>query len=234
MSGPTLVLVHGDYHGSWCWDAVRAHLDDVATVAVDLPSSGPGPGGLGTRQDDVRTLRAAVDAAPGPVVVVAHSAGGIAVCTALAGSPQVQGVVFVAAVVLDRGETAADVLVDSSMGWVDLHLAEGYVRALDPVPTFYHDVAPELARSAAQRLNHKSSVDILTPAEVGVSDWGWPSAYVVCDQDRAISPSDERRMAQRTDQVHDLDSSHSPFLSMPDVFATLVRDVARSFSTAQP
>jgi hypothetical protein len=37
-SRPTgVVLVHGGYHGAWCWDRLLPWLD-VPTLAVDLPS----------------------------------------------------------------------------------------------------------------------------------------------------------------------------------------------------
>ena len=39
--GPaTVVLVHGAWHGAWCWDAVveRLAAAGVPCVAVDLPS----------------------------------------------------------------------------------------------------------------------------------------------------------------------------------------------------
>ncbi|MGZ4769676.1 MAG: alpha/beta fold hydrolase, partial [Ilumatobacteraceae bacterium] len=42
MSDPTIVLVHGAWHGAWCWDLVRERLESagVHVVAVDLPGHG--------------------------------------------------------------------------------------------------------------------------------------------------------------------------------------------------
>ena len=37
-----VVLVHGGYHGAWCWDEVRSHLSSPS-VAVDLPGRGDAP-----------------------------------------------------------------------------------------------------------------------------------------------------------------------------------------------
>ena len=40
----TVVLVHGAWHGAWCWDEVVSRLsgDGLAVVAVDLPSVASG------------------------------------------------------------------------------------------------------------------------------------------------------------------------------------------------
>ena len=39
MTAPGAVLVHGLWHGAWCWDAVREELTGrgVDSVAVELP-----------------------------------------------------------------------------------------------------------------------------------------------------------------------------------------------------
>jgi pimeloyl-ACP methyl ester carboxylesterase len=40
MTRPTLLFVHGAWHGSWCWEPVRQILEERGwtTVAVDLPT----------------------------------------------------------------------------------------------------------------------------------------------------------------------------------------------------
>ena len=87
---PTLVLVHGAWHGSWCWELLVEELagDDLRVRAVDLPSAGPA---LGDLDDDIATVRAAIDAADGPVVVVAHSYGGVPASGAVAGAADAAG-----------------------------------------------------------------------------------------------------------------------------------------------
>jgi pimeloyl-ACP methyl ester carboxylesterase len=41
-----ICLVHGSFHGAWCWDLLRPHLESRGhrVVAVDLPISEPGLG----------------------------------------------------------------------------------------------------------------------------------------------------------------------------------------------
>src|SRR5262249_22021755 len=89
----TFVLVHGAWHGSWCWDKVRPSLTGRGHVVVtpDLPSDIPGAG--------LPEYLAAVESALEPhseVVLVAHSMSGLLAPLA-AGSPKVAAVVMLSA-----------------------------------------------------------------------------------------------------------------------------------------
>jgi pimeloyl-ACP methyl ester carboxylesterase len=58
----TVVLVHGAWHGAWCWDEVVSRLsgDGLDVVAVDLPSVASG----GDLYDDARAVRQVLDDTP--------------------------------------------------------------------------------------------------------------------------------------------------------------------------
>src|SRR3954451_11057828 len=75
---PTVVLVHGAWHGPWAWNEVEGQLSDLGidVVTVDLPSVGENTSALGGLDDDAGAVRDAIDGVDGPVVVVAHSYGG--------------------------------------------------------------------------------------------------------------------------------------------------------------
>ncbi len=62
-----------------------------------------------------------------------------------------------------------------------------------------------------------------------VTTAGWrtvPSTYIVCDRDRALEPARQEELATRSGAVHQLPSSHSPFLSMPRELAALLGRIA--------
>ncbi|MCD0484079.1 alpha/beta fold hydrolase [Streptacidiphilus sp. ASG 303] len=217
---PTLLLVHGAWHGSWCWDRVRPLLEDDgwATRTVDLPSAGGPDAGL---HDDSRAVLAEMERIDGPVVVVAHSYGGAPVSQALASAPGVAHAVYVAAFQLDAGE--------SLLGQYGAPLPEEPhgVQPVpdDPVHLFYGGVPAAEAEEAARRLvpqSTRSFAETLTGA-------GWhtvPSTYVVCEQDRALPLQNQEAMAARAGAVHRLASHHSPFLSAPGEFAALLAKIA--------
>lgn len=99
--GPSLLFVHGGFHGAWCWAPFLKFFDDgnVGCAAVDLR----GHGGQRQADDFVRQgvaemaedVRDAVAAMDGNVVLVGHSAGALAALRA-AQSTKVRGVVLIA------------------------------------------------------------------------------------------------------------------------------------------
>ena len=87
----TVVLVHGAWHGPWCWEALTPYLDEagIAHVEVDLPFTG--------HDDDVAATGAVLDAIAGRKVLVGHSYGGLVISGAGAGRSDLSHLVYVCA-----------------------------------------------------------------------------------------------------------------------------------------
>ncbi|MCA6094823.1 alpha/beta hydrolase [Streptomyces sp. SCA3-4] len=235
---PELLLVHGAWHGSWCWEKVRAALAARGrhVRTVDLPSavSEESSGRLPGVADDARVVREAIDGVDGPVVVVAHSYGGIPVTEATAGAANVTHIVYLTAFQLDIGESAFSFLGIP-------HADPDSVEGTYPVPengsdTFYRDVPKTVRDEALARLVPQSARSFTEP----VTRAGWhtlPSTYIVCDDDRSLSPSHQERMAERAGTVRHLPGGHSPFLAAPEELATLLAEIAgpvAPFTGSQP
>lgn len=79
MSKP-VVLVHGAWHGSWCWERVTPYLDaaNIEWAAPDLPSVTDAASGANQAEDD-QVVRAALDRLPGDeeAILLGHSRGEI-------------------------------------------------------------------------------------------------------------------------------------------------------------
>ncbi|MFD4319126.1 alpha/beta fold hydrolase [Streptomyces sp. NPDC058548] len=218
-SRPTFLLVHGAWHGSWSWDKPASLLRgaDRRVHTVDLPSAG----GLTGVEADAQAIRAELDRIDGPVVLVAHSYGGIPATQAAAEAGSVSHLVYLAAYQLDVGE--------SLLGFHGASVSPGaegtHPVPENPVPLFYGDVDRAEAEAAVARLvphSTKSLVDPLTRA-------GWhtvPSTYIVCEDDRALLVESQELMAARSGTVHRMASSHSPFLSRPAELAALLTETA--------
>ncbi|WP_214368955.1 alpha/beta hydrolase [Pseudonocardia sp. H11422] len=219
---PTLVLVHGAWHGPWCWDRLVDELTGVEVRTVALPSVGPDPAALGDLYADAEAVRSVVAGIDGPVVVCAHSYGGAPVTEGVAGLGNVAGLVYLCAFQLDVGDSLASTVGGAPPDWWDVHAAEGYVDALRPREIFYADVDEATARASIAQLGHQSIVALGQP----LTKAAWrtvPSTYVVCDQDNAIPVVAQEAMAQRSKRVLRLPASHSPFLSRPTELAKILR-----------
>ncbi len=103
QAAPPVVLVHGAWHGAWCW--VERALPDLAARgltahAISLRGHGSSsPAGLLTTICDyVQDVRTVVNTLPQPPILVGHSAGGYVVQLLLSGCcgsvPSVAGAVL--------------------------------------------------------------------------------------------------------------------------------------------
>jgi hypothetical protein len=73
----TVVLVHGAWHGAWCFDRVMPLLREanVPAVAVDLPGHGQDRGPFTDLHGDASRVLAVLDGIDGDVVLLGHSYG---------------------------------------------------------------------------------------------------------------------------------------------------------------
>ena len=224
----TIVLVHGAWHGPWCWAAVLAGLDEagVPARAVELR--------LQDVHDDASIVRDAVDAVGGPVVLVGHSYGGI-VITEAGVHPAVEHLVYVCAFAVDADETPLGLVLDhvgdeSELGPAIITHDDG-TNTLDPAlvaSALYGDCSPDDVTRALSLLRPQGGQTLAQPvAAVAWKDR--PSTYLVCGADRGIPPTLQREMAARLPGaavVEWPDASHSPFLSRPGEVAELLAGVA--------
>lgn len=233
LNDVTLVFVHGAWHGAWVWDDLRAIMIDYTTEAVDLPSSGTDPEQLGSFADDVDTIRSAVQKIKKPVVVVAHSYGGLPTTQALCGLDNVIGVVYIAAWVLDVGQSVAEIAgVQGVPDWWEVHPEGGYMDALRPTEIFYHDLDPKVAQAFAAKLTHQS----LDGAAHALEDAVWkyvPTSYILCERDAGLAPPIQHLMSRHTSKTTSFDTGHNPFLSRPSAVAAQIREDVAEFTESR-
>lgn len=103
-SNPTLLLVHGAWHGKWCWESKFApYLRDkgLKVETMNLPGHGtPGSARIGWQSvaDYTDAVAAKIEDLKGPVVVAGHSMGGFVVQKLMERRPaNLAGAVLVAA-----------------------------------------------------------------------------------------------------------------------------------------
>jgi pimeloyl-ACP methyl ester carboxylesterase len=171
-------------------------------------------------------VRGALDSTEGEVVLLGHSYGG-AVISAAGVHPNVAHLVYLCAFALEAGESAAKNALPGGEGPNELGAALVFghsVLTVDPeraVGAFYHDCTPEVAAAAVERLRPQSLAALA--GEVDAAAWREkPATYVVCTEDRALPVALQRSNAARVGESVDWPTSHSPFLSRPELVADLL------------
>lgn len=203
----------------------------VPSVALNLPMT--------TLDRDAAVLRAALDDVGGDVVVIAHSWGGSVATLGAAGAPNVKHLIYVAAVLTEAGyptiRTGPSALPEKGRETLRPKVVietetTTIIDADVSLEAFYHDVEPELARAAASRLRPFQRTGYTIIETDAVAAWRTvPTTYAVCTGDRMIHPDTQREMAAAAAaQVVEWPTSHSPFLSRPDLVADLVAARASS------
>jgi pimeloyl-ACP methyl ester carboxylesterase len=233
----TVVLIHGAWHGAWCWDRVVPLLEDadIPAIAVDLPGHGASAEPLGDLYTHVAFVRDLLDDIDGPIVLCGHSYGGAVISEAAAGVDSVRHLVYLCAIVPDVGEPLGGVMADtvtpaqgrSELGnAMEVHDDGTMTLDLDAsVPVFYADCAEGDIAAARGQLSAHSAASFGQPLRAAA--WHHiPSTYVVCTEDRAINPEFQRALATRTTTSVEWPTSHSPFFSRPDLVADLLIGLA--------
>ncbi|MCP5027817.1 MAG: alpha/beta hydrolase [Actinomycetia bacterium] len=227
MTAPTVVLVHGAWHGGWCWDAVRAGLEErgIDVVADDLPFT--------SLVDDIDSVGATLDRL-GPVVLVGHSYGGMVITEAAAGRDDVGHLVYLCAFMPDAGENVRRL----SSEFPTVALTAGMVLEDDGVFTVDPEVAPAAFYQDCSPADIQRALSLLRPMGRGPghgfrrAPWqDIPSTYAVCARDQAIHPEFQRRMAARATHTVEWDSDHSPFVSRPHDVVELLADIVDGLSS---
>ena len=240
MRAKPVLLVHGAWHGAWCWEPVVAALSGrgVRAVAIDLPGHGEDRGGLTGVHGDAERVREVLDGLGEPAILVGHSYGGV-VITEAGIHPAVSALVYIASFNLDEGESAMSAAVAESEGAAIDHSGRPDALAhIHPGPDgevlvdpegarvlFYNDCTSDVADWAVARLGPHTMAS-LTEAPRAIAWRHRPSAYAVCTRDNIVHPDLQRILARRADRVVEWPTGHSPFLSRPDLVADLLADVA--------
>lgn len=234
----TVVLVHGAMHGSWCWERVIDGLDQrgIPSVAVDLPGRGANAHRPIGSAESAAVIKEAIDQVDGPVVVCAHSAGGPPMTVAVDGDERVRHLVYLAAFMPAPDQSMADLSQDTWAAVAPYLVMEPDGLGIDSADSarhlFYADCTAEDAAwawSQIVREPYPAAEDVAAASEpTGLAPWTViPTTYVVCQNDHALAPDVQRKMAAQAAEVVELPTGHSPFLAQPELVVDLLAAIAR-------
>jgi pimeloyl-ACP methyl ester carboxylesterase len=229
----TIVLVHGAFAESSSWDGVADPLvaDGHNVIAAANPLRGLASDAAAI-SDLVRTI-------DGPVVLAAHSYGGMVISNVDADAGEIVGLVYVNAFAPEPGEHPFQLAgmfpgsmlgpetsrpVPRSDGTTDLYVASDSFNEV-----FCQDVpAPQAARMAITQ--RPATQEALTEPSGDRPLWkDVPSWFLIGEQDHVIPAEAHRFMAERAGARRTLEipgASHAISVSQPEATARLILEAS--------
>ncbi len=214
----TIVLTHGAFHGSWCFEPLVAELEGrgVTTALVDLP--------LTDLTEDAAAVTAVLDSIDGPVILLGHSYGG-AVVTVAGNHRSVERLVYLAALGPDAGELGSGgPMTIGEQFLTTMRVDDNGLPFIDPefaAQVFYPDIDPADAARWATKLRSGNA-----GGTVIVEKAAWrstPSTYVVCTDDPILLVDGQRAVAERMGaDVVEMPGDHSPMVARPAELADIL------------
>lgn len=241
------VLVHGAFSGAWIWGPLTDRLKAAGheVDAFDLPGLGDDktPASEVTLNRCVDRLCEVLAAGSNPAIVVGNSMGGVIATQAAASCPErVAALVYATAFLPKNGQSLLD-LTRLPEGAGDQVQANITIEGDPPVATMpaaasrqalYGSCVDEVAAWAIAQQRPQpigpfvAAVSISAGALDGINRY-----FVVCTRDRAIPLPLQRRMIAENmcDDVVELDTDHTPHLSMTEKLAEVLDRFAAHAST---
>ncbi len=238
----TFVLIHGSWHGGWCFDRLRGLLESAGhhVIAPDLPGMGGDEAALAavTLAGWAEFAADLCHSAPQrPVILAGHSRGGLVISQAAELAPDaIDTLVYICAMMLPDGMSRADfkrleepnpafdALISPTPGGHGTR-----ITGADPGAVFAQLSPPELVAQAMARLVDEPHGPRSTPLRLTAERFGRvPRVYVECTDDRTIPLSSQRRMQAHVPgaRVETLWADHSPYLSRPEALAAILTALA--------
>ncbi len=232
MTKPSIVFCHGIWADGSCFSKVIPALqaDGHEVIAVQY--------GLDTYAEDLAAVKRTLGRVSSPAILVGHSYGG-ATITGAGMDDRVKGLVYIAAVAPDAGETVQGQLNKYPTEiFKHIEVADGRVWVLPPEGTkcFAGDL-PEQEQKVVWATHYAPAADLFEQQKLKPDDiaWKWkPSWFIVAKHDRTVHPDLQRFVAKRMGATTvEADSSHVIMLSQPELVIDVIRKAAASVAAGQ-
>lgn len=237
-SRPTIVLVHGSFADASGFTDVIEQLQarGYATIAPSNP--------LRTLMTDSAYVRSVLDTIDTPIVLVAHSYGGMVITNAATGQPNVEALVYINGFAPEEGESAFDLaykfpgsMLTPENLTVRPHPTtdptqtgqDAYINADVFHEAFAADVAPGTTAAMAATQRGIDLASLQQPS--GPHAWKTiPSWFVIGQDDHTIPANLHRFMAKRAGAVRavELPASHVAMLSKPAEVVDVIVEAAEA------
>jgi pimeloyl-ACP methyl ester carboxylesterase len=236
------VLVHGAFHGAWCWQKLRPMLEGRGhqVHALDMPGCGEDQTPLINVTMDsyasriVDTLRSIGDR---PITLVGHSLGTMAVSVAAEREPQrIRHLVLLGGCVPRDGMSLYTLLQlldapdqpirpEPPPGDPWTGVSQNPLPLDRAIELFYNDCSEDDIAYAATRLRPQANTPRVTPVKLTAQRFGSVERTLIgCSLDNAHTTARQQATLalDPCDHVFFMPTGHSPFFSAPEQLADLL------------
>jgi len=231
----TIVLVHGAWSDASSWDAVvpllKAKGEDV--INVNLAGHGKDTTSFAgiSFQSYVDQVKAAIGTRNN-VVLVGHSFGGLVISQVAEEIPsQIKELIYLAAALPHDGDNLLGLAKGDPASHIGKYLTidkehGAAIIAKEGVADIFAADAPQQVQEyIAANIKAEPLAPLATPVHLTDKNFGSiKKVYIHTANDHAISYPAQQYMVKnsKVDKVYTLQSSHTPFISMPDKLAAIL------------
>jgi pimeloyl-ACP methyl ester carboxylesterase len=225
---PSIVFCHGLWADGSCFSKL---IQPLRAEGYEVITS---QHGLDSHQGDVDCVLRALGRVSSPSILVGHSYGG-SLITAAGTDDRVVGLVYIAALAPDEDETSQSQLDKFPVTDVfsQIEVADGRIWLLPSGVEYFAGDLTEQEKQIVWATATAPDADLFNQKVEGVAWKSKPSAFIVANNDRTVNPELERFAAKRMGATtYEVDSSHVPMLSHPEVVLDAIRTLANSLQGA--
>jgi pimeloyl-ACP methyl ester carboxylesterase len=227
-SKSTFVLVHGAWHGGWCWNKLIPHLESSGHRALTVTLTGQGDRAhlinpsidLATHIADVVSMLEMEDLTD--VILVGHSYGGLVICgTAERAWKRIRRLVYLDALVPRHGQSGFDLNSPQFREKLEedaKNNGDGYKVA--PIVGILGITDAEDLEWVRERLRPLPIGVFRQPVEAPTFAWQIPSTFIHCTRSGFKATAD--RCRQTGWPVLEIDCGHDAMIIKPRELAELL------------
>ncbi|MBJ7449752.1 MAG: alpha/beta fold hydrolase [Parachlamydiales bacterium] len=229
-----LLLIHGSWLGSWCWDHLIPHLKRP-TYTINLPGHHDG---RALQSIDFATYILAIqdklNEIAEPVILVGHSSAGTWISQMAENSPsQIKKIIYLAAHMPQNGESLLDLAKQINRKCEPFFTIDSdrcaFILIKDLIkPCLCQNISDEMYHVVQNRICPEPFIPMSSKVSLTKDNFGqMPKAYIECTQDVAVPIEAQRMMHAKTNcEVYSLDSDHCPFWSCPEDLAHILNKIS--------